>query len=220
MMTSFLEKEYAQARKEKGRALSQHELRAYRYSIPKSYSERIYHELDAALYVGDNARGKPCALGFRGQARKPEFHYMFPNVDRLNEYVDRWASGLAADKERREDRVAKRKALADMPIKMQVGQILHYSWGYDQTNNDFYQVVEVKAKSIVMREIASKFVKSPDGFSRMSGHVSPVRDAFLENAPNLVKIVRRDDNREYVVMDFGIADPCADDSVHYESWYA
>ncbi len=39
-----------------------------------------------------------------------------------------------------------------------VGSILYSSWGYDQTNVDFYEVVAVTGKQVIIREIAAKQV--------------------------------------------------------------
>jgi hypothetical protein len=60
---------------------------------------------------------------------------------------------------------------------VKVGDIFVMSWGYDQTNVDYFQVVELKGSQMVkIREIASKFVRAA---SPMSGYVKPVKDAFL-----------------------------------------
>ena len=68
------------------------------------------------------------------------------------------------------------KSQFENPYK--VGDILHHSWGYDQTNCDFYQVVEVKNASVVLRKIAHETVPGSEGF--MSESVLPVKDAFIE----------------------------------------
>ena len=48
------------------------------------------------------------------------------------------------------------------------GDILHHSWGYDQTNCDFYQVAEVKPVSVVLKKIAAKTVAGSEGFMSQS----------------------------------------------------
>ena len=58
-----------------------------------------------------------------------------------------------------------------MPRKLEVGHILKSSWGYDQTNVDFYQVVELvgtKSVKIVKLGYAAK-----DYDTSMSGKVLP-----------------------------------------------
>lgn len=58
---------------------------------------------------------------------------------------------------------------------VRVGDLFYGSWGYEQTNVDFFQVVALRAKhTAVLRRIAGDYI---GGFS-MSGNVRPCRDAF------------------------------------------
>jgi len=58
-----------------------------------------------------------------------------------------------------------------------VGQIFYNSWGYDQTNIDFYQVIEIKPKSIVVQRIEIRI--SHEAF--MSGIAKPIPFEFKGN---------------------------------------
>ena len=71
----------------------------------------------------------------------------------------------------------KRLARARFQNPYKMGDILHHSWGYDQTNCDFYQVVEVKKASVVLRPIGAKTVEGSEGF--MSDSLMPNRDDFI-----------------------------------------
>jgi len=73
---------------------------------------------------------------------------------------------------KRIDRVARvhlcRLAGVSLPAKHQasaviVGDIFHSSWGYDQTNCDFYQVVKTTPKMLGLRKIDKKLVKGRGG---------------------------------------------------------
>lgn len=65
-----------------------------------------------------------------------------------------------------------------------VGDILCCSWGYEQTNIDYYQVVAVTKASVKIREIASQHVGGGTGYDL----VAPVRDRFMEgNIPGTNK---------------------------------
>lgn len=48
--------------------------------------------------------------------------------------------------------------------KLKVGDIMHASWGYDMTINDFYEVVEVSktGKTVKIRPIAARYDGSPN----------------------------------------------------------
>lgn len=60
---------------------------------------------------------------------------------------------------------------------VQVGDFFVESWGYDQTNIDFYQVVKVSTsgQTVWIRHVQSALV-SEDGSG--STHVAPVPDGF------------------------------------------
>ena len=72
---------------------------------------------------------------------------------------------------------AKQEARKRFQNPYKVGDILHHSWGYDQTNCDFYQVVGVKPASVVLRKIGAKTVPGSEGF--MSESLMPEKDAFI-----------------------------------------
>ena len=71
-----------------------------------------------------------------------------------------------------------------------VGDILYSSWGYDQTNIDFYQVVKVTAKTITVKEINYK----SDYDSSMSGYKVPVKNAFIDDLEYTRKVISTDKN--------------------------
>jgi len=77
-----------------------------------------------------------------------------------------------------EEKTAGKKTAMPSPAEMgvEVGDIFVSSWGYDQTNVDFYQVTRLTAQSVEVRAIASELV-SGDGWS---GTVVAVPNAFLE----------------------------------------
>ena len=58
-----------------------------------------------------------------------------------------------------------------------VGDIFYTQWGYDQTNIDFYQVVELKGKhTMILRGLTEKCELD----SSWNGKTRPIRDAFRE----------------------------------------
>ena len=62
---------------------------------------------------------------------------------------------------------------------MKTGDIVYNSWGYDQTNVDFYQVVKTTKCFVSLRPIAKmECIKSPRD---MSGHVVARKDHFTSD---------------------------------------
>jgi hypothetical protein len=64
------------------------------------------------------------------------------------------------------------KATAAASVK--VGDILATSWGYEQTNVEFYQVIDAKGQRIILREIRKDY---RDG-GNMSGYSTPLPGKF------------------------------------------
>lgn len=68
--------------------------------------------------------------------------------------------------------------LGEADETLKVGDILVSSWGYDQTNVDYYQVVAVSPKGMVsIREIASEV--AGDNYGPSGESVVPVKDKFV-----------------------------------------
>lgn len=104
---------------------------------------------DAAIYTYETA-GVPYSIGFAGKAAKPAFHYRHRSEHERAEYIAGFIAGRKDAAEARAKRQAERKA----PHTLKVGDILVSSWGYDQTNIDFYQVTRVPgANTVEIREI-------------------------------------------------------------------
>jgi hypothetical protein len=53
--------------------------------------------------------------------------------------------------------------------EVKIGSIFASSWGYDQTNVNFYRVVRCTAKTVTLQEVQNKYVESGD----MVGKVIP-----------------------------------------------
>jgi hypothetical protein len=64
---------------------------------------------------------------------------------------------------------------------LKIGDILSASWGYDQTNVDFYQVVNVKNKTVDIRRVSSTIVKSDRGADYVVPNVGDFIGAVIPN---------------------------------------
>lgn len=89
-------------------------------------------------------------------------------------------------RKREEKKLLRKKAKENYDINKEykIGDIYYTSWGYEQTNIDFYQVVEVKKASIVVRPICQK--TSEDSY--MAGITWPLPDNF-SGEPETKRIV-------------------------------
>jgi len=126
----------------------------------------------SVVYLYKTTAGKLAAVGYAGRTVKPTFHHSFGAADKRQTFVAAWM--------RDEDKKATAKAARrDAPHGLAVGDVLVASWGYEQTNVDFYQVVRLAgAKSVAIRPIKSE--KHNDG--DMTGYAVPLIDQFEGDA--------------------------------------
>ena len=62
---------------------------------------------------------------------------------------------------------------------IKIGDIFYNSWGYEQTNIDYYQVVKATKKTISLRRI--KGTAEDYNNSGMTGSVIPLKNNFVDN---------------------------------------
>lgn len=132
--------------------------------IPTGYT--LAHEASGlTIYHGTHpTNGRPVSLGFTGKRSKPAFHVFFQSAERQSEYEKGYIESATAEAARKE---AYRKARLQ-PHTLKIGSILVSSWGYEQTNVDFYEVTELHGKSTVtIRQIAAQSTKETGWASDM-----------------------------------------------------
>lgn len=157
--------------------------------IPKDYIEyrpNLGYPKDMFACYVSRSDEKPSAIFYKGKGGKPVFHNRFYSLESMKEKINKTISNLMSYEDRKEERKTQR--LQESQLK--VGDILYTSWGYDQTNVDFYQVTEVIGKrSVEVRPISQK-LDSNDGAS--CDYVLPVKDSFTGVAKkHLVKYGNR-----------------------------
>lgn len=125
---------------------------------------------DAVAYIFEQA-GRPCAKVFFGKQAKPVGYHSFKTAAQRETSVIRYFEG------RRATLAAKSGYKANRLVKnaLVVGDILSASWGYEQTNVDFYEVTEIAGQHVVICKIG---VDSQDtGWAQ--GRCVPQSGAFV-----------------------------------------
>jgi hypothetical protein len=141
----------------------------------------------AVAYCYKTVRGDPAAIAYTAGAKKNHaFNVAFRDTIRRSLYIQNWFNNLADHEAAKQER---RDSAKTWHHGYQPGDILNGSWGYDQTNQEFYQVMEVSAtsNSIVIREITHNLVSSERD---MSGQVTPNKDQFNNDPPRRVMAQR------------------------------
>ena len=139
--------------------------------IPKGATKIAPKCGGVVFYAYSDKAGRPCAMCFIGKQSKPAWHYAWRN-DAAR--FDRISDQIKVIEKRQADKAA-RRAEANKPHGMEVGQILVSSWGYDQTNVYFYEIVELIGKTMVKLERigAQRATDSGEFGHGMAQHVVP-----------------------------------------------
>lgn len=147
-------------------------LKARSIYLPKYSPDLAAIEHPQATVYRYSGRGKFYALAFRGTAGKPAFHYSFKTEAAREEYVQNFLDGCASASEYKAQRTAERAAFVP---SLKVGDVLVSRWGYDQTNVDFYEVVQASGKFVTVREIAQEIEYDTD----MTGSCAPIPGRYI-----------------------------------------
>jgi hypothetical protein len=124
---------------------------AFRYKPPNSQEIKHPDGL-ATVYVSDASNGKPkfTALAYMGTAGRSSFYESYRTAEARDKRVADFFAGLTSWNERK----AARKAERSKPHGLKVGDIIVNSWGYDQSNIDFYAVVKSSANYVWLHPVA------------------------------------------------------------------
>lgn len=149
-------------------------------------------------------------IGYAGTAGNASFNIRFRNRSLAEKQVESFFLSLLAH----EIRVAQSRSERSKPHTYKVGDVVYNSWGYDQTNVDFYQVTRATNNFVWLREISSALV--PDkGVGPMSGKVIAKPGQFLDKAVE----EKHKATGEYVSFKHGSGSKW-DGKPKYCSWYA
>jgi hypothetical protein len=143
------------------------------FYIPKQATTLVDAEGTDAHILTYETAGVPYAIGFYGKAAKPAFHHRFRNEASRAQHI----AGFISGRKQRADYMAKRREERKQPHPLKEGSILHTSWGYDQTNVEWFQVTRVVSeRTVELREIAAEITET----GWCTGNCKPIPGAFVE----------------------------------------
>lgn len=144
------------------------------FFIPKDSRKVERDGLAAVVYVVDStATMQTTAAGFTGKKAKPDFHFRFRDSEQRDRHIEDFFQRVQSAANFKRERAEARRAFSH---SLTVGSVLYSTWGYEQTNVDFYQVVElVGAHMVVIRQIE----KVSTEHASMQGTCLPRADAFV-----------------------------------------
>ena len=152
--------------------------------IPTGYTEYKpdlgdYPKDMFAVYVD---LAKPGAIFYSKKQSNHTWYNRFNDIDEMKKKINSTISNLMSAADAKVARAIARKA----PTTYKVGDILDASWGYDQTNVNFYLVTKViGTRTVELREIGSKIIS---GAGSSYTEVMPVPDYILDDKTYIKRV--------------------------------
>lgn len=139
--------------------------------IPAGAVKVAHRHSSAVAWLYDRA-GKPCVVAFHGRQQKPALFLRYNSAAAR----ERNLVAFFAKVQEREAAIAAHQA---KPRGLEVGDILRASWGYDQTNIDWYEVTAlVGAQMVELRELDQERAET----GSLVGHCVPLVGCYKGEA--------------------------------------
>ena len=179
--------------------------------IPKE-SERLEHAqcLGVVYLYGAANRERTCGIAYKGKAGRAAWNYSFTTREQAEKYAREWFDSLTGW----EARKSQWRAEASKPHTLKPDDIVYNSWGYDQTNIDWYQVVQVSEHFVWLRRIGANVTET----SFMSGPTIPKPNHFISEEVTKHKATANE-HGNYITFKYGAGSNWDGQKLHC-SWYA
>jgi len=106
--------------------------------------------------IEKNGNTYPALCCFAGESSKEYNRFYYHNTDEMEKVISNFKANCESNAKRKQER---RKVRAEYIPTSKPGDIFVCSWGYEQTNIDFYLLLEIKNKTGLFVEIGSKRVE-------------------------------------------------------------
>lgn len=138
--------------------------------IPPNATAVTVAGVDAVVYTSEGpTTGGFYGVGYRAKCIRSAFNYRFKSEEQRAVYIRQFFDGVKATQDYKDGQKAATKAKRLAGHGAVVGDIYYTSWGYDQTNVDFYEVTAITPGSITVRPLKQSTTET--GF--MCGNTVP-----------------------------------------------
>lgn len=180
---------------------------------PNSAVRVEYPEAGAVAFLYPHpANGQPCVTMFAGRKSKPTLRYAYASAERRDSAIKAVLDALICRVGVKKDRAA----AARRPHRWEKGLILVASWGYEQTNVDYYELVDVPSPCyVILQEIGAPLARGEEGF--MCGKAVP--DPTSKIGKPFRRKVNMGNNTGSIVISSCVTACPWDGKERYSSWY-
>lgn len=143
---------------------------------------------------------------FRGTAGNPTARQAFRTPEEATEYATKWAKfeeARATKKaEQKEQKKTQQKTGSLEAAKaVKTGDVFVCSWGYKQTNVNFYQVLAVTGQTVTVQEIGCKITET---HNRNTHSVKPVKNDFIAVSAPIKKLLKGNGKTPQIELGYGV----------------
>lgn len=135
--------------------------------------ETTFNEFGHVIELADNVRGLVLRIWRTSprsrSGRKVVMNFLYRNDKHRSEALEKWRVSQINKREESAKAAEVRRRGHDI----KAGQIYYDSWGYEQTNIDFYKIVSTTKGSVIVQRIGSKRVEGSMEGHGMSCKVEP-----------------------------------------------
>ena len=142
---------------------------AERLAQGTGFAPELIYNISLVRFQGRN--GRCIAAWTPGMKRPPRYVYKAHTPEEYDTAMERIRQ--EAERFRRHDEAVARSS-EEFRRSLRVGDILYSSWGWEQTNIDFYQVIAIRGSAVDLRQLDQRTTE--DGY--MCGTTVPLPDVF------------------------------------------
>ena len=141
---------------------------AERLAQGTGFAPELIYNISLVRFQGRNGR---CIAAWTPGIKRPRYVYKAHTPEEYDKAMKRIRQ--EAERFRRHDE-AQEKAAVAFRESLCTGDILYSSWGWEQTNIDFYQVIAIRGCTVRLRQLDPRITE--DGY--MCGTTVPLPDVF------------------------------------------
>ena len=141
---------------------------AERFAREVAVTPELVYRISLVQFQAKNCR---CIAAWTPGMTRPRYAYKVHTPEEYDKAMERIRQ--EAERFRRHDE-AQEKAVVAFRESLHAGDILYSSWGWEQTNIDFYQVIAIRGSAVDLRQLDQRTTE--DGY--MCGTTVPLPDVF------------------------------------------
>ena len=114
---------------------------------------KFFPEFKGVVYIkkAPYDEGRYILLAFSGKRSDADVYKFFNNPETARDYADKWAAGKINRLKEQEAQKEKQKSLTKrLKEFVKIDDVFYTSWGYEQTNVDYYKVVGFRGQSTLL----------------------------------------------------------------------